>query len=156
MGGASSAQCQALDGKEKAWSPDHTSTLDTVNNLGTLYADQGKYTEVEQMYRRAIDGYKKAWGSNHPSTLRTLNNLQVLNANRIEQTKVEGIHPRALNRSWVCIRPWPTFICPPSTILPSGHIPLILLQETLNNPVPNLHAENLHIFQSRFSSNRPL
>ena len=27
---------------EKAWGPDHTSTLDTVNNFGVLYADQGK------------------------------------------------------------------------------------------------------------------
>jgi hypothetical protein len=27
-----------------------TSTLDTVNNLGNLYADQGKLVEAEQMY----------------------------------------------------------------------------------------------------------
>jgi hypothetical protein len=27
---------RALQGKEKAWGPDHTSTLDTVNNLGLL------------------------------------------------------------------------------------------------------------------------
>ncbi|KAL2042340.1 hypothetical protein N7G274_004829 [Stereocaulon virgatum] len=33
---------RALDGKEKAWGLDHTSTLtgNTVNNLGLLYADQ--------------------------------------------------------------------------------------------------------------------
>ena len=31
---------RALDGQEKVWGPNHTSTLDTVNNLGTLYADQ--------------------------------------------------------------------------------------------------------------------
>jgi hypothetical protein len=29
---------RALAGKEKAWGPEHTSTLDTVNNLGSLYA----------------------------------------------------------------------------------------------------------------------
>jgi len=29
----------ALDGKEKAWGPEHTSTLDIVNNLSSLYAD---------------------------------------------------------------------------------------------------------------------
>ena len=28
---------RALEGKEKAWGPEHTSTLDTVNNLGILY-----------------------------------------------------------------------------------------------------------------------
>ena len=31
---------RALDGKEKAWGPDHTSTLDTVNNLGNLYSSK--------------------------------------------------------------------------------------------------------------------
>jgi hypothetical protein len=30
---------QALRGYEEALGPDHTSTLDTVNNLGLLYAN---------------------------------------------------------------------------------------------------------------------
>jgi tetratricopeptide (TPR) repeat protein len=51
---------QALQGYEKAWGPDHTSTLDTVNNLAALYADQGKLVEAEQMYQRALQGYEKA------------------------------------------------------------------------------------------------
>src|SRR5437773_7526126 len=33
---------RALAGKEKALGPEHTSTLDTVNNLGVLYRNQGK------------------------------------------------------------------------------------------------------------------
>jgi hypothetical protein len=28
--------------------------LHTVNNLGNLYADQGKLVEIEQMYQRAL------------------------------------------------------------------------------------------------------
>ena len=36
---------RALAGKEKAWGPDHTSILHTVNNLGNLYLDQGKMAE---------------------------------------------------------------------------------------------------------------
>jgi tetratricopeptide (TPR) repeat protein len=42
---------RALVGKEKAWGPDHTSTLDTVNILGLLYASQGKLEEAEKMYK---------------------------------------------------------------------------------------------------------
>jgi hypothetical protein len=38
---------------EKAWGPDHTSTLDTVNNF-LLYADQGKLDEAKKMYQRAL------------------------------------------------------------------------------------------------------
>jgi Tetratricopeptide repeat len=30
---------RALRGREKAWGVEHTSTLDTVNNLGNLYKD---------------------------------------------------------------------------------------------------------------------
>ena len=41
---------RALEGKEEALGPDYTSTLDTVNNLGVLYADQGKLAEAEKMY----------------------------------------------------------------------------------------------------------
>ena len=59
---------RALEGKEKAWGPEHTSTLDTVNNLGNLYANQGKMQEAEAMYRRALEGYEKAWGPEHTST----------------------------------------------------------------------------------------
>ena len=41
---------KSREGKEKAWGPEHTSTLDTVHNSGTLYADQGKMAEVEKVY----------------------------------------------------------------------------------------------------------
>ena len=66
---------RALVGKEKAWGPDHTSTLDTVNNLGNLYADLGRLDEAEKMYLRALVGKEKAWGPDHTSTLDTVNNL---------------------------------------------------------------------------------
>ena len=69
---------RALDRYEKAWGPDHLSTLITVNNLGLLYKDQGKYGEAEQMYRRALDGREKVWGPDHLSTLNTVNNLGIL------------------------------------------------------------------------------
>jgi tetratricopeptide (TPR) repeat protein len=37
-----------------------TSTLSTVNNLGLLYADQGKLAEAEAMYNRALQDYEGA------------------------------------------------------------------------------------------------
>jgi Tfp pilus assembly protein PilF len=38
-------------------------TLDTVNNLGNLHANQGKLGEAEQMYQRALRGKEKALGA---------------------------------------------------------------------------------------------
>ena len=53
---------RALDGREKAWGLEHTSTLDTVNNLGNLYNERGRYKEAEAMYKRALKGYEELLG----------------------------------------------------------------------------------------------
>jgi tetratricopeptide (TPR) repeat protein len=49
---------QALQGYEKAWGPEHTETIDTVNNLGLLYADLGRLDEAEKVFQRALQGVK--------------------------------------------------------------------------------------------------
>jgi tetratricopeptide (TPR) repeat protein len=61
-----------MQGYVKAWGPDHTSTLHTVNNLGVLYKSQGKLDEAEKMYKRALQGYEKVCGPDHTSTLDTV------------------------------------------------------------------------------------
>jgi tetratricopeptide (TPR) repeat protein len=72
----------ALHGKEKALGPDHTSTLDTVNNLGLLYEDQGKLDAAEKILERALRGYEKALGAELVATyvpaLNTTENLAML------------------------------------------------------------------------------
>jgi Flp pilus assembly protein TadD len=64
-----------VKGRENALGVEHTSTLDTVNNLGILYKNQGKLDEAEEMYMRALKGTEKALGVEHISTLGTVNNL---------------------------------------------------------------------------------
>ncbi|PMD18044.1 HET-domain-containing protein [Hyaloscypha hepaticicola] len=89
--------CQrALQGYEKAWGPEHTSTLDTVNNLAVLYATQGKLVEAELMYQRALQGYEKAWGPEHTSTLSTVNNIGLLYATQGKLVEAELMYQRAL------------------------------------------------------------
>ncbi|KAH8645551.1 hypothetical protein BGZ60DRAFT_257741 [Tricladium varicosporioides] len=86
--------CQrALEGAEKALGPDHTSTLDTVNNLGLLYADQGKLAaEAEQMYQRSLKGAENALGPDHTSTLQTVNNLGALYRDQGKLAEVEQMY----------------------------------------------------------------
>jgi tetratricopeptide (TPR) repeat protein len=94
---------RALQGYEKAWGPEHTSTLDTVNNLGSLYADLGRLDEAEKMYQRALQGYEKAWGPEHTSTLSTVNNLGLLYKNLGRLDEAEKMLQRALQgreRAW--------------------------------------------------------
>ncbi|KAH7119532.1 putative kinesin [Dendryphion nanum] len=87
---------RALRGKEKAWGPEHTSTLDTVYNLGLLYVDLGKLDKAEEMYQRALRGYEKAWGPEHTSTLDTVNNLGNLYADLGRMDEAEKMLLRAL------------------------------------------------------------
>ena len=64
---------RALARFEKAGGPNHTSTLNIVNNLGTLHAAQDKHVEVVKMYRQALDRKKKARDPDRTSTLETNN-----------------------------------------------------------------------------------
>ena len=49
---------RALKGKEKVLGEDHTSTFETVNNVGILYKDLNKLGKAEEMYEWALKGYK--------------------------------------------------------------------------------------------------
>ena len=66
---------RALQGFEKARGPEHTSTLDTVNTLGNLYAGLGRFDEAESLLHRALHGFKKSLGPGHTSTLNTVDSL---------------------------------------------------------------------------------
>jgi len=87
---------RALQGREEALGPKHTSTLDSVHCLGILYADQGKLGEAEKMYMRALQGYEEALEPKHTSTLSTVNNLGNLYKNQGKLGEVEKMYMRAL------------------------------------------------------------
>ena len=73
---------RVLKGYEKAWGAEHTSTLDTVNNLGNLYKNQGKMAEAEEIYMRALEEFKKIYNANHSRVLSVIFNLSMLTITR--------------------------------------------------------------------------
>ncbi|CAG7953097.1 unnamed protein product, partial [Penicillium nalgiovense] len=87
---------RALAGYENALGADHTSTLDTVNNLGVLYVAQGKLDQAEQMYQWALAGREKALGADHTSTFNTINNLGILYVAQGKLDQAEQMYQRAL------------------------------------------------------------
>jgi tetratricopeptide (TPR) repeat protein len=91
-----SIQQLLLASQEKALGPDHPSALETVNNLGVLYKDQGKLANAEEMYERALRGKETALGPDHPSTLDTVNNLGVLYKDQGKLADAEEMYERAL------------------------------------------------------------
>jgi tetratricopeptide (TPR) repeat protein len=70
----------------------HSIMLDAFNNLGLLYADQGRLADAEAMYKRALAGYEKALGPDHTSTLATVNNLGNLYAGQGKLADAEAIY----------------------------------------------------------------
>ena len=87
---------RALRGYEETLGAKHTSTLDTVNNLGNLYYNQGKTKKAEEMYVRALGGYEEAWRVKYAPTLSTINNLGILYADQGKMKKAEEMYVRAL------------------------------------------------------------
>jgi len=91
---------RALQGKEKAWGAEHTSTLSTVNNLGALYAALGRLDEAEKMYMRALQGYEKAHGQTTIKTyvpaLNTMWAFGDLHAERKQKQSAKAMYERAL------------------------------------------------------------
>ena len=87
---------RALAGKEQALGPDHPSTLNTVNNLGLLYADQGKLGEAERMYQRALVGYEKALQPETIPALNTVSNLARLYREQGKMNEAEKMFQRVI------------------------------------------------------------
>jgi tetratricopeptide (TPR) repeat protein len=56
---------RALQRYEKVLGKYHTSTLDTVYNLGLLYLKQRREFQALGMYNRALQGYEIALGRDH-------------------------------------------------------------------------------------------
>jgi tetratricopeptide (TPR) repeat protein len=87
---------RALAGYEKALGRDHTSTLDTVNNLGNLYGAQGKLGEAEEMYLRALAGYERASQSKTIPALNTIYNMALLYCDQSKVEEAKAMLQRAL------------------------------------------------------------
>ncbi|GFG21264.1 putative Pfs, NB-ARC and TPR domain protein (JCVI) [Aspergillus udagawae] len=87
---------RALIGLEKAFGPDHTSTLDALHTLGNLYKDQWTLQEAEGIYQRALVGLEKALGPDHTSTLDALHTLGNLYKDQWKLEEAEGMYQRAL------------------------------------------------------------
>jgi tetratricopeptide (TPR) repeat protein len=60
LGEAEKMYYRALIEMEKSFGPDHTITLDVVNDIGGLYQEQHRLEDAEKMYLRALQGRQKA------------------------------------------------------------------------------------------------
>jgi tetratricopeptide (TPR) repeat protein len=53
---------------EKTLGSEHPDLAIRLNNLATVYSDQGKYAEAEPLLKRSLAIYEQKLGPTHPST----------------------------------------------------------------------------------------
>ncbi|KAL4986305.1 hypothetical protein BDW68DRAFT_178921 [Aspergillus falconensis] len=75
----------------------HISTLRTLNNLGSLFHDQGNLAEAEKTLKQALVGKARLLGPDHLSTLRAKNDLLRLYRDQGRMEEARDISQPALN-----------------------------------------------------------
>ncbi len=79
--------------------PEGQHLASNLNNLATLYDDQGRYAEAQPLVKRALAIVEKALGPEHPHVAQSLNNLALLYQAGGAHTgppplMAAGMHPR--------------------------------------------------------------
>ena len=72
--------------------PEHNDISESLNNLGELYRDLGKYSEAETVYLRALEIRENNLNSDNPAIAESLNNLGLLYCNLGRYHEAEFLH----------------------------------------------------------------
>jgi tetratricopeptide (TPR) repeat protein/transcriptional regulator with XRE-family HTH domain len=84
---------------EQNLKPEHPQLAPPLNNLASLYCQQGKYAEAEPLYQRALHIQEQSLGSEPPQLASSLNGLANLYYMQGKYAEAEPLYQRAL-RIW--------------------------------------------------------
>ncbi|KAL4744045.1 P-loop containing nucleoside triphosphate hydrolase protein [Aspergillus similis] len=79
-----------------SWQDDEIKSSKAWHYLGSLYKDQGKLKEADEICQQALAGYKKALGPDHPSTLDTVHILGSVYKDQGKLKEAEEMYQQAL------------------------------------------------------------
>jgi nephrocystin-3 len=86
----------SLEHDELELGPGHPETLRSINDIGNLLSNNGKYDEAEVLIRRALEGFEQSLGAEHPETLRSVNSLGILLSAKGDYDGAEANYRRTL------------------------------------------------------------
>ncbi|MBW4572090.1 MAG: CHAT domain-containing protein [Tolypothrix carrinoi HA7290-LM1] len=75
---------------------EHPDVANSLNNLALLYLSQGRYSEVESLFKQALEMRKRLLGKEHPDVATSLNNLAGLYLNQGRYSEAEPFYKQAL------------------------------------------------------------
>ncbi|MCX6842180.1 MAG: FxSxx-COOH system tetratricopeptide repeat protein [candidate division WOR-3 bacterium] len=73
--GAEALMQRSLKIRKKMFGPEHPDVAESLNNLGTTYAFQGRHAKAEPLLRRALSIWEKTLGPEDPNAQSALNSL---------------------------------------------------------------------------------
>jgi tetratricopeptide (TPR) repeat protein len=76
--------------------PNHRNTAKSLNNLGEVYRNLGRFDEAEPLYHQALAIDEETIGPEHPDTATDLNNLAKLYAAQGRLAEAEPCYTRAV------------------------------------------------------------
>ncbi|MBD8527908.1 tetratricopeptide repeat protein [Pseudomarimonas arenosa] len=92
-------QQQALSIRQRVLGEDHPDTLNSLANLASLLAAQGKLEEAEALHRKALEQSRQLLGEESPDTLTSINNLAVLLQDLGKLDEAEALYREGLEKS---------------------------------------------------------
>jgi len=87
---------RVLREKKKLLGEDHPNALLIMNNLASMYEEQGKLKEAEELEVQVIEGSEKALGREHPFTLTSIANLATIYSNQGRWKEVVELQVRVV------------------------------------------------------------
>ena len=72
-------------------------TLNSLEALGLLSNEEGRYGEAEALETKALEGQRKILGADHPNTLNSMHNLAVVYENMGRYPEAEALQKQALD-----------------------------------------------------------
>ncbi|MEM9817189.1 MAG: tetratricopeptide repeat protein [Cyanobacteria bacterium P01_D01_bin.6] len=87
---------EALVMRKRLLGDEHPDVATSLNNLATLYKNQGRYSEAEPLLQEALVMRKRLLGNEHPDVATSLNNLAGLYRNQGRYSEAEPLLQEAL------------------------------------------------------------
>ncbi len=129
---------------------EHPETLDSMNDLANLYADQGSFDDAEPLYIRILECQKKVFGEEHQNTLSSMNNLAALRADQGRYDEAESLYIRTLECQ---IRVFGEEH--PETLKTMNNLAILYLNQGRYDEAEQLNVKTLKITKSIFGEEHP-
>jgi hypothetical protein len=82
--------------KQRVLGQEHPSTLGSMNNLASIYINQGRLNKAESLQIQVLEMRRRVLGQEHPDTLSSMNNLTLIYINQGRLSEADSLQMQVL------------------------------------------------------------